>query len=260
MERQRSFAVKPTRFLVFTFTISSFIIFVSFISLWIVKNSPGRPESFLFFNRTPVAVSFFRPVNLQTVNSFGRNFSRLIDVHLKKPENVSTHLEKPENVSTHLKNPENASGFGGISDSGEENAAEEEKKDGGADGNATAVWPSGGETSIKEVEVQIEKKEVKISLENFESPNKIVRKESHQCDLTKGKWVFEESNPLYSNGSCPFIDEGFDCEGNGRTDLNYKKLKWQPQDCGAYRFVHLHFFCSVLAKKFMNERKWFMES
>ncbi|XP_022934386.1 protein trichome birefringence-like 6 [Cucurbita moschata] len=242
MERQRSFAVKPTRFLVFTFTISSFIIFLSFISLWIVKNSPARPESFLFFNRTPVAVSFFRPVNLQTVNSFGRNFSRTDanNTHL-----IDTHFRKSENLSAHLKNPENITGYGGISIPGEqrnENAAEEGKKDGGADGNTTAIRPSDGETSIKEVEVQlpisemIKNKEVKIPLEKLESPKKIVRNESHRCDLTKGKWVFDESNPLYSNGSCPFIDEGFDCEGNGRLDLNYKKFKWQPQDCDDYRF------------------------
>ncbi|XP_038903005.1 protein trichome birefringence-like 6 [Benincasa hispida] len=243
MERQRSFVVKPTRFLVFTFIISSFIIFISFISLWIVNNSPARPENFLFFNRTtPVTVSFFRPVNLQTVNSFGRNFSRTdaITTHL-----VDAHLRKSENLSTHLKKPDNVTGYGGIpvpDEQRKEDAAEEGRNDGGGDGNTTEVRPSGGESLVKKVEVRlpiserIEKKDVKISLEKLKSPNKIVRTESHQCDLTKGKWVYDESNPIYSNSSCPFIDEGFDCEGNGRMDLNYKKLKWQPQDCGAYRF------------------------
>ncbi|KAL0547517.1 hypothetical protein IC582_017454 [Cucumis melo] len=244
MERQRSFIIKPTRFLVFTFTISSFIIIISFFSLWIVKNSPARSESFLLFNRTttPVAVSFFRPVNLRTVNTSGRNFSRTdaVTTHF-----VDAHLRKSENLSTHLKKADNVTGYGGIPVSGEErreNDVEEGKNDGGADGNTTEVRVSGGESSIKGIEVglpisdRIEKKDSKVFLEKLESSNEIVRTESHQCDLTKGRWVYEESYPTYSNSSCPFIDEGFDCEGNGRLDLNYKKLKWQPQDCGAYRF------------------------
>ena len=108
---------------------------------------------------------------------------------------------------------------------------EEGKNDGGADGNTTEVRVSGGESSIKGIEVglpisdRIEKKDSKVFLEKLESSNEIVRTESHQCDLTKGRWVYEESYPTYSNSSCPFIDEGFDCEGNGRLDLNYKKLK-----------------------------------
>ncbi|KAK2454754.1 protein trichome birefringence [Trifolium repens] len=42
--------------------------------------------------------------------------------------------------------------------------------------------------------------------------------------------------PLYSRDSCPFIDEGFDCEGNGRLDRNNTKWRWQPQDCDLPRF------------------------
>ncbi|KAF3436546.1 hypothetical protein FNV43_RR23638 [Rhamnella rubrinervis] len=52
----------------------------------------------------------------------------------------------------------------------------------------------------------------------------------------KGRWVYDESYPLYTNSSCPFIDEGFNCQGNGRSDQNYIKWRWQPQDCEIPRF------------------------
>lgn len=59
----------------------------------------------------------------------------------------------------------------------------------------------------------------------------IEEKNSRFCDVTKGKWVFDESYPLYSHSSCPFIDEGFSCEANGRLDKDYTKWRWQPRDC-----------------------------
>lgn len=55
------------------------------------------------------------------------------------------------------------------------------------------------------------------------------------CDVTKGRWVFDESYPLYTNATCPFIDEGFSCESNGRLDKGYMKWRWQPQDCSIPR-------------------------
>lgn len=51
------------------------------------------------------------------------------------------------------------------------------------------------------------------------------------CDVTKGRWVLDESYPLYTHVTCPFIDEGFNCDGNGRLDKDYMKWRWQPQDC-----------------------------
>ncbi|OVA02530.1 PMR5 N-terminal domain [Macleaya cordata] len=57
-----------------------------------------------------------------------------------------------------------------------------------------------------------------------------------ECDVSNGKWVFDESYPLYTSSSCPFIDEGFSCEANGRLNTNYMKWRWQPQDCNIPRF------------------------
>jgi hypothetical protein len=69
-----------------------------------------------------------------------------------------------------------------------------------------------------------------------------VKKIVKECDLRKGYWVFDERYPLYSRDSCPFIDEGFDCEGNGRLDRNYSKWRWQPQDCDLPRYSQIQSF------------------
>ena len=54
-----------------------------------------------------------------------------------------------------------------------------------------------------------------------------IGKES-ECDVSDGRWMFDESYPLYTNNSCPFIDEGFSCESNGRLNREYVKWRWQP--------------------------------
>ncbi|KAK1354321.1 hypothetical protein POM88_047577 [Heracleum sosnowskyi] len=56
------------------------------------------------------------------------------------------------------------------------------------------------------------------------------------CDVSKGKWVFDDSYPLYTNVTGPFIDEGFSCQTNGRLDKDYMKWRWQPDDCDIPRF------------------------
>ncbi|KAJ1297456.1 hypothetical protein BS78_01G377700 [Paspalum vaginatum] len=57
-----------------------------------------------------------------------------------------------------------------------------------------------------------------------------------QCYISDGNWVFDESYPLYTSSSCPFIDEGFSCEANGRMDRSYMKWRWQPKHCDIPRF------------------------
>ncbi|KAK3128659.1 hypothetical protein QOZ80_6BG0464850 [Eleusine coracana subsp. coracana] len=55
------------------------------------------------------------------------------------------------------------------------------------------------------------------------------------CDMFHGSWVRDDSYPLYPEGSCPHIDEPFDCYLNGRRDLAYQKLRWQPSGCNIPR-------------------------
>ncbi|KAM2632061.1 hypothetical protein TB1_030755 [Malus domestica] len=58
------------------------------------------------------------------------------------------------------------------------------------------------------------------------------------CDYsTKGRWITDNNSyPLYTYRSCPFIEKGFNCEGNGRLDTDFMKWRWQPEDCGIPRF------------------------
>jgi hypothetical protein len=54
---------------------------------------------------------------------------------------------------------------------------------------------------------------------------------SAACDISQGRWVYDESYPLYRAPDCPFLDPGFRCEQNGRPNLDYMKYRWQPHDC-----------------------------
>ncbi|XP_060196701.1 protein trichome birefringence-like 4 [Lycium barbarum] len=59
-------------------------------------------------------------------------------------------------------------------------------------------------------------------------------KMSH-CDIFDGKWMKDEAGPLYEHGSCPHIDEPFDCYKNGRPDNGYMKFRWHPKHCNIPR-------------------------
>ncbi|KAF8783928.1 hypothetical protein HU200_000101 [Digitaria exilis] len=60
-------------------------------------------------------------------------------------------------------------------------------------------------------------------------------KQAASCDMFHGHWVRDDSYPLYPEGSCPHIDEPFDCYLNGRRELAYQKLRWQPSGCSVPR-------------------------
>uniref|UniRef100_A0A2N9IT20 Uncharacterized protein n=1 Tax=Fagus sylvatica TaxID=28930 RepID=A0A2N9IT20_FAGSY len=59
------------------------------------------------------------------------------------------------------------------------------------------------------------------------------------CNVFEGKWVRDDSYPLYLPGSCPHIDEPFNCFLNGRADNGYEKYRWQPKDCNIPRMTPL---------------------
>lgn len=51
------------------------------------------------------------------------------------------------------------------------------------------------------------------------------------CDFYQGRWVKDEGYPIYRPGSCPYVDEAFDCQSNGRPDSEYLKWRWKPDGC-----------------------------
>lgn len=61
-----------------------------------------------------------------------------------------------------------------------------------------------------------------------------------QCDLFMGTWVKdEEYYPVYRVGSCPYVDEAYDCGNNGRADSEYAKWRWKPYGCDLPRYMLL---------------------
>ncbi|KAL6978270.1 hypothetical protein U1Q18_019939 [Sarracenia purpurea var. burkii] len=241
MERQRSFSIKTARFLVFALTVSSSAVFLLFFSIWVIKANPSvRQETHFQFNKSAFSLGL-KPLTVQTLTAaVARNFSVF-----RKPENSAgfAHFtrferievsgdEKNENdvvngnlIRTRLRKSENTSGFSEASIfeglQRKENQPEVSENE-IYHGNLTITQQNVSVSSIKKKEVL--------------SGARIKDKTSRVCDVTKGRWVFDENYPLYTNVSCPFIDEGFNCEGNGRLDKEYMKWRWQPQDCDIPRF------------------------
>ena len=58
-----------------------------------------------------------------------------------------------------------------------------------------------------------------------------VKKWGKTCNFYMGKWVKDDEYPVYQPGSCPYVDEAYDCQSNGRTDFEYMKWRWKPDDC-----------------------------
>jgi hypothetical protein len=96
MEKQRSFSLKPTRLLVFSFTIISSVVFFTFFTIWVIKSTPlVRPNTHFQFNESPLRLGL-KSVIVQTLSTFNGNFSAtgekksiLIDAHYWRLENVS---------------------------------------------------------------------------------------------------------------------------------------------------------------------------
>lgn len=56
------------------------------------------------------------------------------------------------------------------------------------------------------------------------------------CNLYVGSWVKDEENyPIYKPGTCPYVDRAYDCQTNGRKDVEYMKWRWKPDGCNIPR-------------------------
>uniref|UniRef100_A0A803KX43 Trichome birefringence-like N-terminal domain-containing protein n=1 Tax=Chenopodium quinoa TaxID=63459 RepID=A0A803KX43_CHEQI len=54
---------------------------------------------------------------------------------------------------------------------------------------------------------------------------------SSNCDVFDGSWVSDYNYPLYNSSECPFVEQGFNCLGNGRKNKKYLRWRWKPKDC-----------------------------
>ncbi|XP_012453046.1 protein trichome birefringence-like 4 [Gossypium raimondii] len=70
---------------------------------------------------------------------------------------------------------------------------------------------------------------------SLEDGNDVI-KDLSSCDIFNGNWVLDDSRPAYIPGSCPYVDDSFNCFKNGRVDFSYVRYRWKPFDCQIPRF------------------------
>ncbi|KAJ1412951.1 PMR5 N-terminal domain [Sesbania bispinosa] len=57
------------------------------------------------------------------------------------------------------------------------------------------------------------------------------------CDVFDGSWIQVPGYPLYNATECPFVEQGFNCLGNGRSDRDYLSWRWRkPKSCDIPKF------------------------
>nr|AFK44929.1 unknown [Lotus japonicus] len=224
MERQRSFSFKPTRLMLFSFTIFSSFLFLSTFTIWLSKSTSSlhHHHTPLHFNSSSSSDGDTVGDNFQSLTGFTQNFTVTA---VRIPTLIDNRLARTQKSLSGFKSE--ASGHHADAATAAANATL----------NFTSMQDSGTSPGERFSEEQ-KKVEAASLFEKTQVPvlNKAEKETVKGCDLANGYWVFDESYPLYARDSCPFIDEGFDCEGNGRLDRNYSKWRWQPRECDLPRF------------------------
>ncbi|CAI9105479.1 OLC1v1004409C1 [Oldenlandia corymbosa var. corymbosa] len=243
-------------FLVFSLTlaISCFLVLLSVSLIWV-----GKSSSPTHFQQTHHFFLQFNPlfdVNTSTRSSTGSISSELTSFSSEKDANFSR--EEPEAAEEEEEDDEEVSKVV-QEQSTNDNTLFESKF------SALLVNNSVSATQFQNIEtypnLSKNKGDDSIGVEE-KGKNNGIGGGGGGCDLTKGKWVFDERYPLYTNKTCPYIDEGFNCVGNGRLDKDYMRWRWQPQDCNFPSFNATKMLESIRGKRLvfvgdsLNRNQW----
>ncbi|XP_075476036.1 protein trichome birefringence-like 33 [Primulina tabacum] len=71
------------------------------------------------------------------------------------------------------------------------------------------------------------------------------------CDIFQGRWVRDESRPLYDESECPYIQPQLTCQEQGRPDKGYQHWRWQPSGCSLPRFNETLMLETLRGKRMM---------
>lgn len=223
MERQKSFSFnQPTRLLVFSFTLFSTLLFLFLLLPSVFTYAPSSsPGAHLRIPPPPspetANVTSFLPELPVKQNS--------ILAPAPSPDSTRNASDARERVFSGKRNPRISS------------VLEDARR-----------IPSANESVVRSEEMVggvtvtgVEKGPAFTPAGSRDSSDNVLVKEAGTvdasgCDVSRGSWVWDESYPLYSNRTCSFIDEGFDCQTNGRVDRDYMKWRWQPHDCSIPRY------------------------
>ncbi|KAL1548856.1 Protein trichome birefringence-like 5 [Salvia divinorum] len=110
---------------------------------------------------------------------------------------------------------------------------------------------SDDKNSMKSEEASVNMESLKKGAETGGLIDNAVAEKLRNCDMYSGKWVKDEGYPLYRAGSCPYVDEAFDCQSNGRPDSGYTQWRWKPLGCELPRFSATDFLVRLRGKRLM---------
>ncbi|XP_020520624.1 protein trichome birefringence-like 6 isoform X2 [Amborella trichopoda] len=234
MERQRSFSLKPSHFLVFSFIFTSSLLLLFFFKIHLDYSSQSS-RSFTHYNASSLSSFQIETSQVRIFTISSKNFSV---VQMQTPKLPETQVLKSAVFKFNQKNTNLSTGFNGS------NSSVNRKSE---INGSTSSGTRDGEVSQKKASSGTRDGEIKGEKE---------------CDIYTGKWVFDETYPLYSTASCPFIDDGFNCEANGRPDRDYMKWRWQPRGCSIPRFSAVNMLKLLRGKRLVfvgdsiNRNQW----
>lgn len=78
-----------------------------------------------------------------------------------------------------------------------------------------------------------------------------VGKTEESCDVFSGRWVWDESRPLYEESECPYIQPQLTCLEHGRPERKFRNWRWQPNGCDLPRFNATMMLESLRGKRMM---------